>query len=277
MKKIYWVFLFLSVLLFGCADDQYTIERKFWYTQKEAGKIFSNLEASPPNEVERVVKKLAGMAKQYPNTPLSVEAEFTIARLYIAKKEFQKGRVQLDAVIKKYRKAAQVCAEALFLIGNSYEIDENWDLALEHYNRLMREYALTKRGLSIPIYIAVHYKLKYQPDKMMAAYQEAIRHYRSLAQSKPDTQLAYMSYMLVAECYASMKDWQQVIATLDTMIKKFKDKINIAELQINKAIIYRDEVKDGDKARQILESVGKEYPKTKAAQMAQALLKTIKK
>jgi len=68
-----------------------------------------------------------------------------------------------------------------------------------------------------------------------------------------------------------------VIATLDTMIKKFKDKINIAELQINKAIIYRDEVKDGDKARQILESVGKEYPKTKAAQMAQALLKTIKK
>ena len=117
-------FVLICLLVCGCANDQYAIEKQFYRAQKQAAKIFKNPHASPPNELQRVVNILSNFAQKYPKNSLSVDAEFTVARLYIVKEEYEKARSYLRGLIEKYSKAQKICVEARFLIGNSFQIED---------------------------------------------------------------------------------------------------------------------------------------------------------
>lgn len=279
MKKILSAIIFISIaaLLTGCGNDQYAIEKRYWSIQKQAEKIFKNPAASPPRELERVVNLFNSFAKKFPKNTLSLESEFNIARLYIVKEEYNKARAQLKMLLEKYNKSQGICAEAVFMIGNSYEIEDKWDSALGQYKKIMQEYSMTLRGISIPVYIAQHYKIKYQPDKMIAALQEAIAHYRALADKYPDSPLAYQADKLVAECYLALKDWQNAISTFNTMVEKFKGKVDPGEALLSIAVIYKKELKDSANAKQALEQLIKDYPKSRFFKNAEALLKEVDK
>lgn len=221
MRKAAILVLIIFSFLAGCDSGQYAIERRYWQVEKQAEKIFKNPHASPPKELENAVNSLNKFIQKYPNNDLSVNAEFNIAHLYIAKNEFAKARAQLKLLMDKYAKSQTILSEALFLTGNSYEIEDKWDLALAEYKKIMQEYATTRRGLDIPIYIAQHYKIKYQPDKMIAAYQEAIAHYGALSAKFPNTPLAYNADTLVAQSYIALKDKVKAKEALEKLIKDY--------------------------------------------------------
>jgi len=265
------------MMLSGCGNDQYTVEKQYWQLQKQAQKIFKNPHASPPNELERIVKILEDFIQKNPQSKLSVNNEFTIAQLYMVKEEYAQARKQLENILTKYNKFGAICSDALFLIGNSYENEDKWNSALTQYRKLMQEYPTTLRGLNTPIYIAQHYKVKYQPDKMVAALQEAIGHYQALADKYPDSPAAYSVYNLIAQCYVELKDWQNAVNSLNTIVDKYKDKIDVGGALIDTALIYSRELKDKIKAKEALERLLKEYPRSKLTKTATALLKELEK
>jgi TolA-binding protein len=269
--------LCLCALLAGCGNDQYAIEKQYWQAQKQAEKIFRNPHASPPRELERVINQLNSFSQKYPKSNLAVEADFNIARLYIVKEEYDKARTQLKMLGNKYSIFAGVCSEALFMMGNSYEMQDKWNSALEQYKKIMELYPVTPRGLDIPIYIAQHYKVKYQPDKMIAAFQEAIKHYGALGNKYPNTPLAFRVDTLVAECYIALKDWQNAIATFNTIINNYKSKINVDGVMMDMALLYNRELKDRVKAKETLQRLIKEYPRSRLIKIATALLKELEK
>ena len=279
MKKTLSLIFFICFLIFlaGCGNDQYAIEKQSYQVQKQAEKIFKNPHASPPQELERAVNLLNSFINKYPKNNLTVESEFTIARLYIVKEEYDKARAQLKMLINKYSGSKDICAEATFSMGNSYEIEDKWGLALQEYRKVMQEYPTTLRGFDIPVYIAQHYKVKYQPDKMITAYQEAIGHYTSLAGKYPNTPLAYNAHTLVAQCYVAMKDWQNAISSLKTIIDNYKGRVNLDGVMMDMAMIYNKELKDKVKAKEILERLIKEYPRGRLINLAKALLKELEK
>lgn len=271
------IFIFAFAFLAGCGSDQYAIERKYWQAQKQAEKIFKNPHASPPKELEKVVKILNNFAQKYPKSNLAVNAEFNIARLYIVKGGYDKARIQLRTLINKHRESQPICSEAIFLIGNSYEIEDKWNLALEQYKKIMQEYPTTLRGLDIPIYIAQHYKIKYQPDKMVNAYQEAMGYYKMLVDKYPNSPFAYSVHNLVAQCYIALKDWQNAISTFNTIIENYKGKVNLDGVLVEMAFIYNNELKDKVKAKEALERLLKDYPKSRFVKAANNLLKELDK
>ncbi|MCX5702850.1 MAG: tetratricopeptide repeat protein [Candidatus Omnitrophica bacterium] len=271
MKKIILTAL-LGLFIAGCANDQYAIEKQYWRIRIQAEKIFKNPSGSPPNELERVVNIIKGFIKKYPENNLATEAEFNIARLYIAKEAYDKSREQLNTIISKYNKSEAICSEAIFLIGNSYQIQDQWNPALEQYKKIIQEYPTTLRGIDIPIYIAQYYKSKYQPDNMIAAYKEAISHYRALSDKYPDSQLAYGADKLVAGCYMALKDWQGAIDAFNNIITKYKGKVSTDEALMNIALIYKQEIKDEVKAREILQQFITDYPKSRFIKTATAML-----
>ena len=274
MKRLVYsilVFCFATSLA-GCANDQFAIEKKFWQLQKQAKKIADNPDVAPPRELEAAINKLEAFANKYPQNYLAIEAEFNIARLYLAKKEFDTARERLNAIIKKYIKSAVVGSEAAFLIGNSYELANNWGQALQQYKKLIQDYAATPKGLSLPIYIAQQYQTKYQLDKMLEAYQEAITHYRELALQYPDSSLAFNAHSLVAKCYIVIKDWQNAVNSLKEMIEKYKGKAALDGVLMNMAVIYDKELNDQVKAKEALEQLKKEYPQSRLVKAATALL-----
>lgn len=279
MKKIfnYGILFLLSLALVGCGQDRYSIEREHWKIQREAKKIFKNPHASPPNELERVVNLLDGFAKKHPNISLSLDAEFTISRLYMAKKEYKKARQQLGMIIEKYSKIDDICAESMFLIGNSYEMEDKWSSALAEYKKIMEKYPLSQRGFSVPVYIAVHYQVQYEPDKMVAAYREAINHYASLIAKHPGTPIEYNANTLIANSYIAIKDWQNALVEIDKIIANFKGRVNVEWFVLEKAGIYYKELRDYAKAKETLEHFISEYPGSSLIKTAKKLLKELGK
>jgi TolA-binding protein len=271
-SKVIIFFLFACVFISGCADDQYSVERKYYRAQKQAEKIFLNSKSSPSNEVERVVSMLEGFADKYPNTTFSVDAQFLVARIYLVKEEYEKSRGKLRQIMSKYPNSGILNSEALFLIGNTYERQDKWDQALNEYRILMEEYATAPKGLSTPMYIIQHYKEKFQPEKMRSAVDDAIFRYNGLIQKFPNSTVAVQSYALISASYRVISDWANSIKTLNTMVEKFSGKINMDSVLMDIALIYKKELRDSAKSKEVLERLIKEYPKSRFANLAKALL-----
>ena len=265
--------LILIALLSGCGSDQYSIEREHWYLQKQAEKITKNPAGSPPNELQKVVSLMHKFIAKYSKSGLALNTEFDIARLYMVKEEYENARAQLNSIVSKFSAMKAICSEAIYFMGYTYEKQEKWSQALTQYKKIISDYPITRRGMGMPMYIAEYYKAKYQPEKMIAAFKEAIAHYDALAKASPDIVLAYSAQMLAANCYAAIKDWTNAISSLNTIIEKYKGKINADGILMNIAIIYSKELKDKTKAKEVLERLVKEYPKSKLAKTAAALLK----
>lgn len=276
-KKIILVLLCSTLIASGCGNDQYAIEKKFYQAQKEAEKIFKNPQPTPQNQLQKVVNILEDFSKKYSKSYLAVESEFTVARLYMAKEEYGLARAKLESIINNHPKSQAICSDAIFLLGASYEMEDKWSLALQQYKKIMQEYPLTTRGFNIPIYIATHYKVKFQPDKMMAALGEAIVHYKALADKYPDSPLALNAHTLVASCYIEMKDWQNALSSFNTVLEKYKGKVAMDGILMNMAGIYYKELKDKVKAREALQRLIKEYPKSRLIKAATDSLKEIDK
>jgi len=267
-------FLGIFLVICGCSHDQYAVERDYWKVKKQVESIFKNPAGVPPNELERVVKQLNKFVEKNPKNVLALEAEFTIARIYLVKNEFEQSRKQLKSIMAKYAKSDVVCSEALFMIGNAFQAQDKWQSALEQYKKVIKDYPLTIRGLETPIYIAQYYKVKFQPDKMLSAFGEAIDHYRALANKYPNSPMALKAYTLIASCYRATKDWPNTINTLNIVMEKFKGKSKFDVLLLDMALIYKKELKDTAKSKEVLERLIKEYPDSKFLTAAKTLLKS---
>lgn len=275
-RKLFLIFIFLNLLfvLAGCGNDPYVIERQYWYLQKKAKKIFVNPEATPNRQVNKIVRELNNFAKKYPNSTLEVSAEFSIASIFIVKKEYASARKQLQLMLNKYKNAPNICSEAVFLMGNTYELDGKWELALANYKRVMDKYPATKRGLDTPLYIAQYYKTKYQPDKMIEAFRNAAVHYDAISQSNPDTSLGYSTALLAVQAKLATKDIQGGIVTFNSIITNYKDTAMQASALMNIALIYIS-AKDNAQAKKTLNRLINNYPKSKILGNAKKLLEEI--
>lgn len=277
IKKFFLSAIMLCLFISGCGPDQYTIEREFWFAQKKAEKIFANPHASPPNQLAQAIKTLSEFAAKYPENILAVSADFIISRLYIAKEEYESARMHLRAVLDKYKNSDAISSEITFFIGKSYELQDKWSLALEQYKKIIRDYPVTLRGLDSPVYIAQYYKEKYEPDKMLAAFQEAIKHYRQLSSKYPGTPLAFNALNLAARAHMSIKEWQGAVSTFDEIIENYKDKINVSGQMFDQVMIYSQELKNKAKALEVLQSIITLYPGTKISQQAEKVKKELGK
>ncbi|MCX5699811.1 MAG: tetratricopeptide repeat protein [Candidatus Omnitrophica bacterium] len=277
-KKIIFaitIFTCASLIFSGCANDEYAIEKRYWKVKKQAEKILNNPHATPPNELERTVSNLNKFSEKFPKSNLGIDADFSIANLYTIKENYDSGRAQLKKLAKKYEKFKELAAQALFLIGNSYELQDNWPSALEQYKKIMQNYTETIRGLEIPVYIAQHYKTKYEPDKMIAAFQEAINYYQAIAAKHPVTPLSFNMNMLVVQCYSETKDWPSAVNTLNSMLTTYKGKVSLEEILLNLSSIYSEKLNNPTKTIEILEILLKEYPKSKYTKPAKEMIKRL--
>jgi TolA-binding protein len=273
MRKVLLVAVVLSFVLSGCGSDQYMIERDYWKVNKQAQAVFKNPVATPPKKIEHVVAVLNKFIAGHPKNVLAVRADFTIAKVYLAKGMYERARSHLKTMAKKYAVSAAIVSETIFLTGSSYQLQNNPDAAIAQYRAIISKYPLSPRGLQMPIYIAQVYASRHEPVNMQQAYKDAIVHYESLAQKDMKSALALRAYMLVAECYGGMKDWPQSIAALEKIIANFKDRASMDGVLMNIAIVYYRELQDKEKGKAVLSRLVKDYPASRYAKAAQELLR----
>ncbi|HOW42818.1 MAG TPA: tetratricopeptide repeat protein [Candidatus Omnitrophota bacterium] len=268
--------LLIACACAGCMEDQYSLERGFWKIKKQAELVFRNPKATPMKEVDRVIGLFDGFIARYPKNVLALSSEFQVARLYLVKEEYDKGRQRLKRMLIKYKKLPVVCSEIQHLNATSYQMQDQWATALEEFKKVYQQYSLTQRGLETPLYIGLYYKSKVEPDKMIAALNEAIEHYYSVIQKYPESAAAFRSYAMITAAYGLMKRWPEAAQNISVMIEKFKDKVPMDRALFDLAVLYRKELKDTARARAALLRLTGDYPKSKLVKLANELLKTLK-
>ena len=279
MKRLSGLLL-LTILfvLAGCTGtDQYSIEKKYWKARKLKDMIVAQPEDYTATDLEKAVLTLKDFIQEYPATTFAIESKLDIATLYMVKSEYEKARDQLREIVDDPASSQLLCSEALFLIGNSYQVEGKWEMALAEYQKIKQDYPQTSRGLDMPIYIARYYKSTSQPKKMTSAYREAIEFYTQLSQEYPNTQLGFYVSRLAGRCHMELKDWAKALGVFQNIIDTYSGKIDLDDILMNIAIIYAHELKDIEKASLALEQLVKDYPKSRLIKPAEFMLREWKR
>jgi len=266
----------LCAFLAGCGQDQYALERQYYRIQQQAKDIFKNPDATPTNELERAVAALEVFLVKYPKTNVAVDSQFTIVRLYAATKNYDKAHEQVKKMQAAFKGSDIVLAEAGFTDAAVYEAEKKWPAALEQYKQVMKFYAFTPRGMEVPLFIAMRYKDKMQPDKMIEALRDAIVHYKDLVARYQGSPLALKAKMMIVRCYIELKEPEAAIAILQGCIEEFKGKVRVEGMMLDMAGIYYGQLKDTAKATEVLNKVVADFPKSEAAELAGRMLDKIK-
>jgi tetratricopeptide (TPR) repeat protein len=91
------------------------------------------------------------------------------------------------------------------------------------------------------------------------------------------TALGLRFQTLVAECYMATKDWQGAINSFQLAINNYKEKVEVDSLMLSIASIYYSKLNNKEKAKETLEKLIKDYPKSKLIKTADSLLKELEK
>lgn len=275
--------------LIGCESKGFKAERQMWRAQKQAEAVYKNAKETPPFQVNKAREAYQDIIKKYPDSLFAVQSQLGIGRLSLAMGEFQRARDEFKKLLVKCDQRAGICAGADLIIGNSYEMEEHWDLALNQYKKIMQEFPFTSQSLELPLYIIMHYKRIGDKTSVNYFVDEAVAYYLSLESrvaartdfmaikggaEQIQKKAAYLLENLITKAYLAGDRWLDAINSLDKMIRDFPQ-ANAQDALFAKAFLYLNKLNDKPKAKEVLAGIIKNYPNSRLAKQAQAILKKI--
>ncbi len=266
----------LAILAFvGCESKEFKAERRMWRAHKLAQAVYKNPKGTPPFQLQQAQDEYRSIIKKYPDSFFAIQSQFSIGHLYLVMGNFDKARAEYKKLTVSCDKKGNLCAEADFAIGNSYELQKNWNDALVYYRKIMKQYPLSAKSLDLPIYIVRHYRRAGDVENLKLFVDESVAYYYDLKSKSQTKRGDYILQSLISRVYAEAGQWQDAVDNLDKIARDYPDQ-NPGEAYFIKAVIYSTKLKDKDKARQQLLELIKLYPKSKLAVQSEAILKKLK-
>lgn len=270
MKKIILICLgilagvFILLSLLGRNSD-YAIEQMTWKLQREYIDILKDPKVVPEQTFNKIIRDYQKIIDRHPGSRLTPGIRMLVGNVYHVKKDYETSREKFNEVIKLYPQNRELQAQAHSAIGKTYEAQDNWPGARKVYDHIVADYALTKTGLGVPIYIANHYKSQNDYQKTMDAYDRAITHYNTLAAQNPDSPAEYSSLRYLGNCYLDQKRWREAVEVFGKMADKYgrPEHMNIRSLDtllktINTVSVYQ--LKDYDLPLSIYQDIIEKNP-----------------
>lgn len=272
-RNISRAFMIITVLALaaGCESRAFQAERRMWKAHKKAEAIFKNPKGTPPYVLQKAINGYKDIAKAYPDSLFAVQSQFSIGHLYLVMGDFDQARKAYKSMAFDCDKKGNLCAEAYFAIGKTYELQGNWPEAELIYRKIMQEFPFSAKSLDLPIYIMLHYKNEKSLTAMKRAGDEAVGYYQGLIADPRGKKGADILHGLMTRVYLESDQWPQALDSLEQYVKDFP-KQNPEEAIYIKAIIYQKKLNDKEKARQELQRIVNDYPKSRITPQVQTLL-----
>jgi tetratricopeptide (TPR) repeat protein len=280
MKKIYRFRSLIiglalsSVFIFSGCSEQYKMERMVWHADQEAKPILINEGGVPSYEFNRVLGLYRKIIDAKPGSGFALDAQFKIAKLYVADNSFDQAHLEYDAIIDNYKDNKELVANALFLKAQSYEVEKKWPEALKLFEQIKEKYPKTAKALSVPMYIARYYMENEDTVAAVKAYQSGITYYQKIVDTYPNTKASFLCENLIIRAYLEMSCWQDALNYIDSLDKKYK--LGPDTLMIM-AQIYKEKLNDPIKAQAVYDRILKDFPDNKIAKSIKQLMKLEKK
>ena len=277
MKRNAGLFVISFIFIFGlvgCESRAFKAEREMWRAHKSAQAIYKNPKGTPSFQLARAQDAYRAIIKKYPDSIFAIQSKFSIGHLYLVAGQFQKARDEYKKLTLDCNKKGNLCAEATFAIGNSYELEGNWDEALANYRTIMQAFAFSAKSLDLPIYIIRHNRRAGDEKAVRRSVEEAVSYYYGLKGKTQTEKGGYILESLAARSYLEGGQWQDAIDSLDKLTRDYP-KNNPEEALLIKATIYLTRLHDKLKAKEELQKIIKEYPQSKLAKSAEVFLKKL--
>jgi len=270
VRNYFLIFLFV-VALCGCESREFKAERQMWRAHKRAQAIYKNPKGTPPFQLAQVQKEYQKILDKYPKSLFSIQAQFSIGHLYLVMGDFERARSEYKKLNVDCDKRGNLCAEAIFAIGQSYELEEKWSQALIQYKSILSSFPFSSKSLDLPIYIIRHYQRTKDAAGVNRSCDEALSYYASLKSKTKAEKGDYILDSLIARSLIEAGRWQEAVDVLEKTVIRYPN-MGPDEALMLKAVIYKNKLKDSAKAREELQRILKDYPKSKLTKQAQAFL-----
>ena len=212
--------LFVLLSLLDSRGD-YVAEKMIWKVNQGLYNASLAPEAVPDNVYEQIASQYQQIIRDFPGSNLVPLAYIFLGRVYILKKDYGTARTELTHVLKKYPANEAICAEAVSVIGNSYELEGNWPEALKIYEKIKVDYPLTDLGLNAPLYIANYYVQNGHSVNAQNAFNDAIVYYTEISSKHPNSEIEYKSLQLLSNCYLMQKRWDEAVKVMGDILLKY--------------------------------------------------------
>ncbi|MDH4222956.1 MAG: tetratricopeptide repeat protein [candidate division Zixibacteria bacterium] len=187
------------------------------------------------------------------------EAQTKIGIIYFQKEDYASARRELSKVNRLYPKATSYISTAQYLIAQIYDKGGEWERALNEYNWLMVNNPLSPEGLDAPLRI-VSYNQKRNPELALESSDKAVKHYDELLDKYKDKPFVPLIENQKAKLYILGKDFNNAALCWQKISEKYAGTDAGLNALLNLWRLYRLELKDEKKLKEISARIESEYP-----------------
>ncbi len=213
--------------------------------------------------------------RKYPQTKELGTVYLALGGIDFSQEKYQDAREDFRYVLDHYRNDNNSCIQAQLAIAKSYELENNWNKALNEYQWLMENYPQTLQSMEIPLYIADYYNNKQDNNLAKSSYENAIQKYRDITNTYPNTRLATIAYDYMATCFLRLEKWGEAGEILQSMLSSELPAVVQINTYLKLGSIYDTKLNEAEKAVKVYSDLLQKYPQIPMAQSIQERTKQL--
>jgi tetratricopeptide (TPR) repeat protein len=261
-------------LLVGCSQE-YMAERMCWYANKLYSQIVNNPKKASEQKIRITIDAFQEILETYPDWKDASQLQFAIAHIYFVTGKYPEARREFKKLQEKYSEQIGMCLQAEVYIGWSYERENNWDKALEYYQRVITDYPVSYPALKLLLYIAEYYEVSGNEDKAKEIYSQAIAHYKRIIRNYPRTQLEMVAWEFILTVYKKQRKYIQVLNALESLVAMHPESNRAAVAMYEIATLYQNVLKKPEEAFRYYKRFIKEYPEHELVKAAKTQMNSL--
>jgi TolA-binding protein len=276
MVKLINILGFAIIILLTSCTQEYKLERMYYHANKRYTQIVKKPSKFDKEQIEEAIKEFDEIRNINPNWAGIRNVRYAIAHLYFIKKDFGKARQEFKKFISDFPCQIEMCLQARFFIGLSYEYENKWDKALVVFEKIMNDYPLTQIAIELPHYIAQYYQTHKKYRLSEEVLRNAITTYENIISNYPyEENIIITIEDIIIQTYEKLGDFNGVINTLQKMVIRHHNTDRGAHSLYRLAKMYESKKKI-KKAIYFYNQFIKDYPHHKLADIAESKIHSLK-
>lgn len=242
----------------GCSSS-YTGEWLFWRAQQANAPILKQPNQATPQQYARAIAAFEHVVRRVPGTVWAARAQMAIASLCAMQQQYKAARTAYELVLRNHGQEKELCLAALAAIAKTYEVENDWDGAVKAYRELSDLFPLSRMGMEAPLYVALVYERRQQPEEARQAYERAARVYSKLAVQAPSERLEIQLKGYLALSYQRLQKWAEAIRILEGLLD-VPEGVNRPLVLLTLGTLYELKLSDRERAQTAYEQLLTEFP-----------------
>ncbi len=174
---------------------------------------------------QEAVNAFENLLADYPTDEVVPRVRLEMAKINLDQRNFAQARQMLKEILEKNKHVTAIAAQAQSEMARSFEMEGRWDLAMNEYRWLSKQYETFPAALAAPLHIANYYMNSNDHRLAEKAFSEAVAFYQSIIGKYPKSVMAGIAQEQIANCFIAQKKWDEAISAASNIDKVLENNV----------------------------------------------------